>query len=286
MSLAGELIGAGLTQFMGDGYLRLDPALPAYLLESMAEEGRKKFEAGWAEGMVALANQLYREQFQNAELASRLTALELPNLMAMLSWMEGNAAPEDVVELATSVEALVADQGRSQALAQAMRVRERASSNLGDWSHARFMAERAGAERLRDSGDLPKAVHAARQLLQRSLAVGEDSFDAARYDIALAHYILGQMLFLMGSAEEALGHQQEAQRRFQKLADEGNTIAGGSAATALMESGASLMNLGRYDEAAEAYENAISRLEKAGDVRNARRYERPTCLAPNATGQV
>jgi tetratricopeptide (TPR) repeat protein len=133
---------------------------------------------------------------------------------------------------------------------------------LGEWSHASFLAESAKIDRLLDRGDLPSAYEAAQQLLDRSLAAGEEAYPEAKYDIAMAHIRLGRVLNMGGAAEAALPPLAEARRRFQALADAGGAAAAGMASAAITEIADCLTNLGRWDEAAAAYQEAIGRDEK------------------------
>ena len=266
--LAIALIDVGLGEDMGYGHLRLDPALPAYLLGELEPAERDALRARWAEAMAALTGFLYQQHFKDAQLAARLTLLELPNLLRMLAWAQENLPAEQVVNLADSVETLLAQLGRPQALAQTTRVREQAAQALGEWSHARFLAESANIDRLLERGDLPGAHAAARQLLQRCLAGGEQAFPEAAYDIATAHIKLGRVLRLMGAAGAALEPLAEAQQRFQRLADAGNMSAAGMASAAITESADCLRDLGRLDEAAVGYQEGIRRDEKRGTVRD------------------
>ena len=209
-NLAIELIEVGLGEDMGYGHLRLDPALPAYLLGELDPAERDALRARWGEAMAELTDFLYEQQFKDTQLAARLTLLELPNLLAMLAWAQENLPAEQVVDLARQVEELLAYLGRPQALAQATRVREQAARALGEWSHARYLAESADIDRLLERGDLPGAHAAARQLLQRCLAGGEGAYPGAAYDIAVAHFRLGRVLKEMGAAEAALEPLAEA----------------------------------------------------------------------------
>jgi tetratricopeptide (TPR) repeat protein len=161
----------------------------------------------------------------------------------------------------------VGNLGRSQALARAIRVRERAAQKLGDWSHAHFLAEEAAFDRLLARGELP-AANAAAQQLPNCLAAGETAYPVAAYDIAMAHYKLGQALHRRGAAEAALLPLAEALRRFQQLvdADEG---AENMVATTIGETGNCLIALGRLDAAAEAIEEAIRRHSTVGNRRSA-----------------
>jgi len=255
--LASELIEVGLGEDMGYGHLRLDPGLPPYLLGELTADEAEALRSRWAEAMAQLTGYLYDEWFKDTRLASQLTLLELPNLLAMLDWIQGRWPPELVVDLAESVERLVANLGRPQALARATRVREQAAQKLGAWSHARFTTEGAQIDRLLERGDLPAAHDAAQQLLAQCHAAGDMAFPEAAYDIAHAHWFLGRVLKRGGAAEAAMAPLAEAQRRFQELADAGDTGAERMAAVTITETGDCLAALGRLDEAAESYEKAI-----------------------------
>ncbi|MEA2604902.1 MAG: hypothetical protein QOF89_5894 [Acidobacteriota bacterium] len=266
--LAIELIEVGLGEDMGYGHLRLDPGLPPYLLGELADDEAEALRSRWAEAMAQLTEYLYQEQSKDTRLAAQLTLLELPNLLAMLDWLQAHWPPERVVDLADSVEQLVAELGHPQALARATRVREQATQNLGDWSNARFLSERSNVDRLLERGDLPAAHVAAQQLLEKCLAAGETAFPEAALDILLAYILLGRVLKRAGAAEEALVPLMEAQRQLQKLADVGDSRAHYMASVAIIEIGDCLCNLGRLDEAARAYEEAIALFTQGNRMRD------------------
>lgn len=267
-SLARQLIEVGLAEAMDYGHLRLDPALSPYLLREMSEAEQEEARSRWAEGMKQLTVFLYRQQFKDAEVARQLTLLELPNLMAMLLWIQDKASPEEVVGLADQVEELISPLSRPQAFAQATRVREQAARGLPEWSRARFTMERTNIERLLERGDPQLAYTAAGQLVQRSLTAGEEAYPGSAYDIAGAHLQLGRVLGNSGAAEAALPRLAEARRRFQALADAGDTSAERMASVAITDSADCLRDLGRWDEAAAAYQEAIRRAEKRDDKRS------------------
>ena len=108
---------------------------------------------------------------------------------------------------------------------------------LGEWSNARFKAERLSIERLLAGGNVQKAHAAAGRLLQRSLTAGETAYEGAAYDIAMAHCMLGRVLNSGGAAEAALSPLAEAERRFQALAEAGNTDAERMASVAISDAG-------------------------------------------------
>jgi tetratricopeptide (TPR) repeat protein len=265
--LAIDLIEVGLGEDMGHGHLRLDPGLPPYLLGELTADEAEALRARWAEAMAQLTGYLYDEWFKDARLASQLTLLELPNLLAMLDWIEARWPPERVVDLANSVEQLVTNLGQPQALARATWVREQAAKKLGDWSHAHSTTEAAHIDRLLERGDLPAAHAAAQQLLAKCLAAGETAFPEAGYDIATAHARLGRVLEMGGAAEAALVPLSEAQHRFQDLADAGNKSAERMVSALFMETGNCFLVLGRLEDAAEAYQTANERSLTLKDLR-------------------
>jgi tetratricopeptide (TPR) repeat protein len=266
-NLARQLIEVGLAEAMAYGHLRLEPALPPYLLREMSQEEQEELRSRWAAGMKELTQFLYRQRGKDAELSARLTLLELPNLMAMLEWIQDKATPEQVVDLASHVESLLSRLGRPQALAQATKVREQTAQQLGEWSHARYLMENANIQRRLDSGDLQSAYTAAQQFLQQCLASGEDAYPGADYDIAMAYFSIARVRGVGGDVEAALPLLSEAQRRFQRLADAGNTSAERMTLLVITESGDCYAALGRFDEAAEAYGHVIKLAEKYGDQR-------------------
>jgi tetratricopeptide (TPR) repeat protein len=72
----------------------------------------------------------------------------------------------------------------------------------------------------------------------------------------------------LGAAEAALPPLTEAQQRFQTLSKAGNTNASRMALAAITDCGDCLRDLGRLDEAAVAYEDAIQRAELHDDRRS------------------
>jgi tetratricopeptide (TPR) repeat protein len=270
--IAIALIDVGLAEDMGYGYLRLDPALPAYLARTQTAETLAARRARWAEAMMALVDFLYEQRSQDARLSARLTLLELPNLTALLDWLAahlhaGALTPERVANVAGSIEQLLEFLGQPAALARAVAVRTAAAQQLGDWSGAQFEAERLRVERLLGTGQGQAALHAAEALHRRALAAGEDAYAGAAYDIAVAHILLGRVLHLGGRAADALTPLAEAQARFQALADGGDTSAALMASGSIVEQGDCLKALGRLAEAAACYEEGIRRAEVLDDRR-------------------
>jgi tetratricopeptide (TPR) repeat protein len=268
-TLAIALIDVGLAEDQNHGHLRLDPALPSYLLGQMGVEEQERLRTRWAEGMRQLTHLLYEQYFKEVTVAAQLTLRELPNLLALLQWLEANATSEEVIDTAISIEQMLTVLNRPQTLAQVVKVREQAAQALGGWSHARSEAERQSIERLLDSGNLRAAQTAAQHLLERSLRAGDVAYPGAAYDIAMTSFLFGRVLQRSGAARPALTPLVEAQRQFQALADAGNSSAATMVSVAIIERGDCFRELGRLEEAAAAYEEGIALSEKHEGKRDA-----------------
>jgi len=266
--LAVTLIAVGLAEDIGYGHLKLDPALPSYMLREMSTAEIEALRPRWAQAMQALTTFLYREQFKDVKLASILTRFELPNLMAMLLWLQDRATPETVIVTANSIETLVSQLGRKSALSQTIRVREEVAQRLGSWSHARYLTEDTTIDRLLEQGDLPAAHAAAQELLRRCMEAGVGAYPEADYDIAMAHFNLGRVLKHRGAAEIALPPLGEAQRRFESFAKNGDVRAEGMQLVTMMDTADCLIDLGRFDEAVSLYQEAIRRDGELGRERD------------------
>ena len=251
-------------------YLRLDPALPAYLKLNQTAEELAEREAAWAEAMVQLLSYLYQQRSRDSKLAYRLTLLELPNLMALLEvlgqQLEANAAGAEVVaDTAGRIEQLLAPLNRPQALARAVALRERAAAMISEWGNARFKNERLVIERLLGQDQLQAAYEKAQALLEKAQAAGAGAYADADYDLAMAHDLLGLVLFKGGQAAPALELFEVALRLFEVQEGRG---AEGMASMTLTQQADCLRALGRLDEAVAKYKQTIELDEKRGDVRD------------------
>jgi tetratricopeptide (TPR) repeat protein len=218
-----------------------------------------------ATALVAAA--LEEQRSKNTAIAATVTRQQLPNLLAMLDWMSERTRPEDVVGIATTLEQLIAPLGLPRALARATAARENAAQKLTDWSHARALAEGQAIDRLLESGELAEARAAAEQFLEELEQAGEDAYPEAANDLPLAYFRLGRVLGKTGDHETALPFLAEAHRRLKALAAAGAPSAEEMAAVAGTEAAAYLVELGRADEAAPIYEEAIRRAEQRDDQR-------------------
>ncbi len=268
-ALAAALVGVGLAEEHEYRYLRFDPGLAPLLLSEMSEAERAAATERWAGAMAQLAAFLYQQRSgDDPRMATALTVLDLANLLAALEHVGATASAEAVVAMAGRIESLLQPVGRPRALARASRVREAAMAGLGEWSHARFIAESEAVDRLIEAGRFAEAVAGAQSILERAQAAGEAAFAEAAYDMAVAYFRLGRALRMGGNAAAALEPLREARQRFQALADGGTVTAARMASASITEAGNCLQDLGRLDDAARAYEEAIRLGEQRGDVRD------------------
>ncbi len=211
--------------------------------------------------MVQLTHFLYQQLSKDIKLAFTLTRLELPNLLHLLETLADQADPETTLDVAKKVEQLLAPLDHPRLLKRVVAVREQASRQLGGGlTDARFAARRMEIERLLQAGQVPQAYQAAQQLLAHSQRPGSQ---VSAYNQAMAFDLLGTVLFAGGAAGEALPHFREAQRRFEQLGEPGARMA----AVTLTHQGKCLAELGRLEEAAQAFGQAVKRAEAMQDAR-------------------
>ena len=265
--LVSGLVETGLAELMPYNFLRFHPALCPYLLRRMDEAELTRSTALWVESMKQLSDFLYQQQFEDAQLSATLTTLELPNLVRLLELVRAAGNPEAAVDLATRLEQLLEYLGRKRLLAHVASVREADSKKIKGWSHAGFASSQLQIERLLAAGNFPQALQEAQALLERCLAAGEEAYPEAAFDTAMAFILLGRVLRLGGAAQAALEPIREAQERFQRLADLGDTDAARMVSVSLTETGDCLSDLGRLEEAAAAYEEGVKMSEALGDLR-------------------
>jgi len=265
--LAAELVGTGLATANSYNHLSLNPALCPFLQASLSAEEQQRLTARWLEAMAAYLGYLLQQQRQNTELAATLTLLELPNLFALLDHSQAAADPETTIGRATSLYSLLRAMGKPRLLERVAQVRDGAVAVLGEgWSNARFVASGTRIEQQLASGKLREALAGAQQLLQQAQAAGEQVYAGADYDLAMAFFLLGRVLKTAGFGQEALPLQQEAGRRFEAFANQRPGVGAEKMAyVCLTEQGDCLRDLGRYDDAAAAYEECMRQAEQQMD---------------------
>jgi tetratricopeptide (TPR) repeat protein len=261
VELARQLVGVGLAEDTGFGYLRFDPALAPALLGEMSDDERKAARTAWAQAMAGMIDFLYQQQFEDANLAANLALRELPNLLAALDVLRESEGPERVVDLATSMEPLIALLGRAKVLKRVVEIRYEAAKHLSAWSDAAYNAASSDIDRLMEHGRHAEAIDAAMSLLEMARS-HEGTYENGPFQLPSAHFSLGRALQMGGSAQAAIAHLDEARHRFQAL---GETRM---ANVALSDKSNCLRDIGRFEEAAKGYQEVINTEEELGDLRS------------------
>lgn len=273
-ALAGELIATGLATPDPYAHLTLNPALCPYLRGGLDAGELAVLADRWAGAMAAYVRFLVQQRDQKTEIAAALTALELPNLFALLERVQAAGDAEGTIGLAASLHSLLQVAGRPRLLERVGRARDAAAAALAaaageTWSHARFEAQRTRIEQQLGGGRLAEAFDASQELLRRARAAGEAAYPGADYDLAMACWLLARVLKTAGGSEQALPLLAEAQGRFEAVEqNEPGCGAARMASACITERGDCLRALGRLDEAAAAYEEGIRRDEQRGADRD------------------
>ena len=266
--LVSKLLETGLAEPMPYGFLRFHPALCPYLYQELDEAVLDTSKARWSESLRQLSEFLYKQQSENSQLADSLTLLELSNLIKSLEYVQAQAIPEITLDRAVILEQLTMQVDKPQTLAKVRAIMEEGEKKSVGWEHARFEALRLQVERLLDAGNFPQALSVAQILLDKCIKAGE-GYEGADYDIAVANLLLGRVLRVGGAVEDALKSINAAHKSFCLLAGEVDTDAVGNMISAsLAKKGECLLDLGRLEESAAAYEESIHVAEELKSERH------------------
>lgn len=278
-SLAVDLVATGLATHNRYNHLTLHPALGPYLRNHMTQKSSSSGEsesdtlnARWVKAMIGYVELLRQQQSRDTKIAATLTALDLPNLFALLECVEHGGDPEATISLTSSLYSLLQALGKAHLVERVGQARDKAretlDSHIANWNKARFRAFQTRVEQQLTKGQVREALHGAQALFQSAHSAGERAYSTADYDIATAHFLLARVLRASGSSDRASALLDEAQERFRTIAKIRNDRAAEAmSATCLEERGNCLRDLGRFDEATVAYEQRIRSAEKLQDVR-------------------
>lgn len=260
--LGHALVATGLATAEPYNHLNLNPALCPYLRSQADDEQMAEWQSGWMDSMRQYATFMVTQKIKHIQMAATLTLLEMPNLLALLGEVERAGDAEATISLCTDLHSLLQELGRPRLLQRVANARNAALAVLGDGapSHARFQAERTHIELQLAQGFFREALAGAQALLEQSRSAGETGYEGADYDLAGACWQLARVLKTIGAAESALPLLNEARQRFEaiEVAEPGRGAAAMSLAS-ITEIGDCLRDLGRYDEAAVAYEASNAR---------------------------
>lgn len=269
-ALAGELIAIGLATADRYDHLTLNAALCPCLRGQVDAGELEVWTSRWVEAMGKYATFLVQQQSQNIDVAATLTPLELPNLFALLDSVQRAGDAEATIALATSLYSPLQNLGKPRMLERVGQVRDAAAAALGEaWSHAQFDAQLNRNQQLLDGGQLREAFEGGQALLQRAREAGDQAYPGADYDLARMCFRLARVLKTGGASELALPLLDEARQRFEAVAKARASKAAESMASAcITEQADCFRDLGRLDEAGEAYEEALRRDEQRGADRD------------------
>ncbi len=267
--LVSELLETGLAEPMPYGFLRFHPALCPYLYQELDEASLGRSKARWSESLRQLSEFLYKQQSEDSQLADSLTLLELPNLIKSLEYVQAQAIPEITLDRAVILEQLTMQVDKPQTLAKVKAIMEEEEKKSVGWEHARFETLSIQVERLLDSGNFPQALSVAQILLDKCIKAGEGVYEGADYDIAVANLLIGRVLRVGGTVDDALKSINTAHKGFRLLANESDSNdAGNMVSASLAKKGECLLDLGRLEESAAAYEESIQVAEELKSERH------------------
>lgn len=277
-ALVRPLCDAGLATRVSFGHVLLLPALVPALRSRLDEAERQVLLPLWGAALSEQAGVLLRQQREHPQRAAALTLLALPDWLAMLDAVERGAPPAEVVEVANLLIALLRPLRRPGLLAQLLLRRDAAQgrsrppaasqaqsaplSPPGPWDAARLGAERARIEGLLGGGRGAEALDAARGLLERVREAGAPA--EAGVELARACLLGARAARTLQRTAEGLPLLEEACARLDAAPSDHRL-----AAACWAERAEGQRELGRLDEAAQAYRSFIQAAQAAGDLRQA-----------------
>ena len=268
--LVNELVEIKLAKPMPYGFLHFHPSLCPFLLNELDENTLDRSMSRWSECLRQLSEFLYKQQSEDSKLADELTLLELPNLIKSMEYVQAQKVPEVSLDRATLFEHLIAhlDKPDVQAKVKAIQIEEQNRSS--EWNPERFETLRMQVEKFLGIGNLPQALSVAQVLLDKCLKSGDQIYDGADHDTAEAYVLLGRVLRMGGTSESALQAINEAIKRFEQIASRKESVPAGIMTSAsLAKKGECLLDLGRLDESAAAFEECIRLAEKFNSKKHA-----------------
>ncbi len=268
--LINELVEIKLAKPMPYGFMHFHPSLCPFLLNELDEATLDRSRSMWSECLRQLSEFLYKQQSEDSKLADELTLMELPNLIKSMEYVQAQKVPEVSLDRATLFEHLIAhlDKPDIQAKIKAIQVEEKNRSS--EWNPERFETLRLQVEKFLGIGNLPQALSVAQVMLDKCLKSGDQIYDGADHDTAEAYVLLGRVLRMGGASENALQAINEAIKRFEQIASRNDSAPAGIMTSAsLAKKGECLLDLGRLDESAAAFEECIRLAEKFNSKKHA-----------------
>ena len=268
--LVNELVEIKLAKPMPYGFLHFHPSLCPFLLNELDETTLDRSRGRWSECLRQLSEFLHKQQSEDSKLADELTLMELPNLIKSMEYVQSQRVPEVSMDRATLLEQLIAHLDKPDILVKVKAIQEEEKNRSSEWNPERFETLRLQVEKYLKMGNLPQALSVAQVMLDKCLKSGDQSYEGADHDTAEAYVLLGRVLRMGGASENALQAINEAIKRFEQIASRKSSDAAGVMTSAsLAKKGECLLDLGRLDESAAAFEECIRIAEKFNSKKHA-----------------
>ena len=268
--LVSELLEINLAKPMSYGFLHFHPSLCPFLLNELDETTLDRSRGRWSECLRQLSEFLYKQQSEDSKLADELTLMELPNLIKSMEYVHAQEVPEVTLDRVTLFEQLIAHLDKPDILAKIKAIQVEEKRKSSEWNSTRFETLRMQVEKYLEIENLPQALSVAQVTLDKCLKAGDQSYEGADYDTAEAYVLLGRVLRMGGASENALQAINEALKRFEQIASRKNSDAAGIMASAsLAKKGECLLDLGRLDESAAAFEECVRIADKFNSKKHA-----------------
>ncbi|EIJ34991.1 CHAT domain-containing protein [Thiothrix nivea] len=268
-TITGSLIDVGLIKIEGEhGYIKFDPALTPYLDLKSDVKTRQKYQDRWLNTMGVFVDFLYEQHFQDSRLQSNLLQLDMANLIKYLSILADNAKTEEsfaslLFEKVQKIETLFYHFHKGDVIGVFAKWRSIAASYFKEWNHLSFQQERMKIEYLQSVGQWVQAYEDAMSLLLMSEAKGEDAYNEAKYDLAMANALVGKAMRMIGKPSDALSFLKTAQNQFRELGDDAQQMQ----KNITSELGHCLFLVGYFSEAERAYKESLEYDEKNQNFR-------------------
>ena len=268
--LVSELLEIKLAKPMAYGFLHFHPSLCPFLLNELDEATLDRSRGRWAECLRQLSEFLYKQQSEDSKLADELTLMELPNLVKSMEYVQAQKVPEVSLDRATLFEHLIAHLDKPEILAKVKAIQKEEKNRSSEWDPDRFETLRLQVEKYLEIGNLPQALSVAQVMLDKCLKSGDQIYDGADHDTAEAYVLLGRVLRMGGTSENALQAINEAIKRFEQIASRKDSASAGIMTSAsLAKKGECLLDLGRLDESAAAFEECVRIADKFNSKKHA-----------------
>ncbi|HMT55221.1 MAG TPA: tetratricopeptide repeat protein [Saprospiraceae bacterium] len=237
---------------------------------NLTDRERNMYLQRWEDATEQLINYLYKQRFENTKLASELTLLELPNIIAFLKRrsefsQKNELKVSDLLSKLSLTQALLENIGCKQALKEIINLRQYIEKSFNDEGLIHFESELQNIEILLNQGDFKSAFDSTQHLsnyLIIQLDINKDN-KKAKHHLPITYFLMGRALKLSGNTEKALFHLKNAQKLF-----EINNNIRMSIAT-MTDIGDCLQHSNKFSEAESLYLKSIDYSEKIKSIRDA-----------------